>query len=147
MSVDHDDVDGGAHDARHEELLAAVLSGDLALDEAPARELARCPLCSARLQRLQRLTGLLDAAGRESRETLDEALVAPAPRARRARRFLPLVLAFAALLIVFATVVPLRGCGTREPDGDQTLGTAPDRDGFAPSGEVPSGVPWGPFEW
>jgi hypothetical protein len=147
MSNDPDDPGGGAHGAHHEDLLTAVLAGDLAADAPAAVELARCPVCATQLQRLRLLAGRLDDAGRDGREVLDAGREPAAERGPRRLRLLPLLAAVAALLAVCFVLVPMRGCAEpAQPDGDMLLHT-PDEDGFAPSGAVRADLPWGPFQW
>ena len=134
------------HDPRHEEVLAAVLAGDLAADAGPAGDLVRCPICAERLQRLGQLQGLLDDAGIESRAVMDALREPDAPPAPHRWRRLPLLAGAAALLGICLAVLPMRSCD-RQPDGNQNLELKPDSNGFKPSGEVPAGAGWGPFQW
>ena len=152
MSGERVTRDGGetpdAHDPRHEELLTAVLTGDIAPGAGEAVEIDRCPVCAVRLRRMREVTGMLDAAGVEHRQILDEVLAPQAqPRSRPPRRTRwPLLAAAAAVLAICATIVPFRGCAGERRVDDRLLGPEA-AEGFAPSGIVPAGEPWGPFSW
>jgi hypothetical protein len=66
-----------AHDPAHEELLQALLAGDLAPGAAAARELLEnCAECARRWRELEKLAGAIDSVDRERREVLKAASVA-----------------------------------------------------------------------
>lgn len=139
---------GGAarHTERHEEWIAAVMTGDLARDSAEVTQLRQCEVCCERLRRLERLTGLLDNAGDERRAILDTAVQRPNTTTRR--RW-PLLCAAAAALLAVAIYLPLRGCdsdpGTGEPNPNLLLGGShPQAAQITPQGEVES---FAAFRW
>jgi hypothetical protein len=67
----------GKHDAKHEELLEAFLTGE-PVDDAARSELESCPTCSAELDELRGALDLLDDAGTQERSVFDAMRAMPA---------------------------------------------------------------------
>lgn len=142
-----------AHDARHEALLASVLTGELDREDPAAGELRACPTCRDEIERLHATTALLDAAGAERRTILADAVDpgAAAPRGpRRGTQRTPWTwLAAAALLAVALLLWSMRRCGEEPgagPDLDMLLRGRVEVPGFEPSGEVRRDAAF-PFSW
>lgn len=141
-------LDGGdphaAQEPGHEQLMASVLSGELAIGSTAAAELLRCPVCAARIEGLRSVAGRLDAAGVEARQSLQEVLE---PSSLRRPWFALAAAAAAAMLIVCVVFVPMPGCGRAAgTERDQLLGPGA-VDGWTPSGAVAAATPWWPFRW